>query len=446
MLQAVHTTPGPAGILALEKDASPLTFLSDLIAQYGDVVRYQTRFGPCFLFIHPDHVQTILHRDNYRRASLVKMMLGEGLLASDGPHWKSQRRLMQPDFLPARIAPFLATITEETARVASEWSAAAASHEPVDVTAAMTRVTLRIIVRALFSEDLTKPTTDSLCHAVTQAINDLGNISWTIFGVPVRITPDSNASFNSSRHIIDTVCYDVLARRRATPSDKRPHDLLTLLIEAAESDHPLTDKQLRDELVTMLVGGHETTALALAWAWKALAENPQVESALHHELDASLQQPAPTLADLPNLRHTKAIFQEAMRLYPPVWYMARVANEADTIAGHEIPRGACVLVSAYFTHRHQAFWSSPESFDPSRFLPPNTLQHRYAYFPFGGGRHQCLGMHIALMEGAAILAQLANQFRLQPLANQNIRPAPGITLRQSPAMLATVHPRKPVTA
>jgi cytochrome P450 len=442
MLDAVQSTPGPTGLLALADNANPLTFLSDLIQHYGDAVRYQTRFGPCFLFIHPDHVQTILHRENYRRASLVKMMLGDGLLASDGPRWRSQRRLMQPDFLPAAIAPFLAVMTDETTRLAASWSLAAANHQPIDVGSAMTRLTLRVIVRVLFSEDLSQPTTADLCTAITQTINDLGNISWTVFGVPVRITPGSNASFNAGKHVIDSICYDMIARRRALPPTSRLPDLLTLLLD----EESLTDQQLRDELVTMLVGGHETTALALAWAWKALAENPAIESTLHHELDTTLANKPPALADLPALCFTNAIFKEAMRLYPPVWYMARVANENDSIHGHDIPRGACVLVTAYFTHRHKNFWTNPESFDPARFLSPTTPQHRYAYFPFGGGRHQCLGMHLALIEGTAILAQLANQFRLQPIAGQHIQPAPGITLRQSPSMLATIHPRKRVTA
>jgi cytochrome P450 len=445
MLDATQTTPGPSGILALDGNANPLTFLSNLIQQYGDAVRYQTRFGPCLLFVHPDHVHTILHRENYRRASLVKMMLGDGLLASDGPRWRSQRRLMQPDFLPAAIAPFVAVMAEETGRLASCWNLAAAKGQAVDISIAMTRLTLRIIVRVLFSEDLSAQRTDDLCAAITQTINDLGNISWTIFGVPVRMTPGSNASFNSGKQVIDSVCYEMIARRRALPPASRPRDLLTLLLEADTNDEPLTDQQLRDEIVTMLVGGHETTALALAWAWKALAEHPEIERTLHQELDTVLPQQPPAIADLPALRWTKAIFQEAMRLYPPVWYMARVATEHDTIHGHDIPRGACVLVSAYFTHRHEDFWPNPESFDPARFVSRPTPQHRYAYFPFGGGRHQCLGMHLALIEGTAILAQLAQQFRIQPLAGQPIRPAPGITLRQTPSLLATVHPRKQVT-
>ncbi|MDB5333783.1 MAG: cytochrome [Phycisphaerales bacterium] len=435
-------TPGPVGLIAFEKHVDPLAFLGDLVERYGDVVRYQTRMGPCILFVHPEHVQTILHSENYRRASLVKMMLGEGLLASDGPRWRSQRRLMQRDFLPVGVAPFISVMARETAGEASAWQAAARAGEAVDVTMAMTRLTLRIVVAALFSDDLSDEHAAALCAAVTQTVNDLGKISWTVFGVPVLFTPDRNASFASAKGAIDGACHDMIARRKALAPADRPRDLLTMLIEAQTDSGPLDDRQLRDEIVTMLVGGHETTALALAWAWKAMAEHPEIEATLYKELDGVLGDRTPGLADLPKLVWTRAIVQEAMRLYPPVWYMARVANKDDVIHGHAVPRGTCVLISAWLTHRHKDFWPDAERFDPARFAEPAVQPpHRYAYFPFGGGRHQCLGMHFALMEATVILAELARQFRVRPVNGQHIKPDPGITLRQSPGMLARVESR-----
>ncbi len=361
---AGSSTPGPTGLVSFDTHIDPLEFLRGLIDRYGDVVRYQTRFGPCFLFVHPEHVHTILHRENYRRASLVKMMLGEGLLASDGSLWKSQRRLMQPDFLPARVAPFISVLTRETNRTANDWRGAARDGRPVDLTAAMTRLTLRIIVQALFSDDLSDALATELCAAITQTINDLGNISWTIFGVPVRFTPSSNASFHAGKDTIDAVCYDMIARRRAMMPGNRPADLLTLLIEADEEGGQPNDKQLRDEIVTMLVGGHETTALSLAWAWKALAENPDVEAKLHQELDKVLAGRAPGLDDLATLPWTKAVFQEALRLYPPVWYMARVANEDDVIDGHAIPRGRACWFPRGSRIGTKSFGSRPTSSTP----------------------------------------------------------------------------------
>jgi cytochrome P450 len=435
-------TPGPQGLISFDAQLDPLAFLGDLIQQYGDVTRYQTRFGPCFLFVHPEHVQTILHREKYRRASLVKMMLGEGLLASDGARWRSQRRLMQRDFLPASIERFVPVMTLETTRTAADWQAAASAGGVVDITSAMTRLTLRIVVAALFSDDLSADHAAQLCDAVTDTITDLGKISWTIFGMPTRFTPDCAARFAAAKNVIDAACYDMIARRRGQAPSGRPRDLLTMLIESDTGAGAMNDRQLRDEIVTMLVGGHETTALALAWAWKAVAERPDIKAFLQKELDEHLAGRLPGIEDLPRLPWTSAVFHEAMRLYPPVWYMARVAQEDDVIHGHAVPRGACVLVSAWFTHRHKDFWPDAERFDPRRFVDPSVRpSHRYAYFPFGGGRHQCLGMHFALMEGIMILAQLAQQFHVYPLNAEQIKPAPGITLRQSPGMVARVELR-----
>lgn len=332
-------------------------------------------------------------------------------------------------------------MVRETARNANAWRAAAAAGKAVDVATEMTRLTLRIVVKALFSDEFSDEQSIKLCAAVSQIINDLGMISWTIFGVPAKFTPESNAGFIAAKNVIDAVCYDMIARRRSLAPPDRPRDLLTMLIEADTDDGPMGDRQLRDEIVTMLVGGHETTALALAWAWKAIAEDPGIEARLHEELHAVLAGRSPDLADLPNLRWTQAIFQEAIRLYPPVWYMARVASEEDVIDGHTIPRGASVLVSAWFTHRHEDFWPEAERFDPARFIDAAQPAHHYAYFPFGGGRHRCLGTHFALLEGAVILAQLAQEFRVRPIDGQQIRPHPGITLRQAPGMCANVEPR-----
>jgi cytochrome P450 len=432
-------TPGPAGIVSLEQNGDPLKFLAGLIERYGDVTRYQTKFGPCFLFIHPEHVQTILHRENYRRASLVQMMLGDGLLASDGRRWRSQRRLMQKDFLPPSVAPFVTLMAHETRRIADHWRLAQREHKHVDITRAMTRLTLRIVVQALFSEGLDESILSALCEAVTQTITDMGRISWTIFGVPVEFAPGRNAAFSAGKEVIDSTCYGLIARRRSRKPSERPRDLLTLLIEADTETGPMDDRQLRDELVTMLVGGHETTALALAWAWKVLADNPAVAANMHREIDHVLAGRDPDVKDLPHLPYTAGVFQETMRLYPPVWYMARVANEDDVVHGHAIPGGSCVLVSQWFTHRHKSFWTDPEKFDPTRFADRRAApRHRYAYFPFGGGRHQCLGIHFSMLEGTLILAQLAQQFEVRPLPGELIEPNPGITLRQKPLMRATI--------
>jgi acyl-CoA synthetase (AMP-forming)/AMP-acid ligase II/cytochrome P450 len=435
-------TPGPAGVISFDAYVDPLRFLAQLWERYGDVLRYRTRFGHCFLFLHPEHAQTILHRESLHRTSLVKMLLGDGLLVSDGPRWKSQRRLMQREFLPRSVAPFVSVMARETARSAQSWQLTALAGDPVDVPVEMSRLTLRVIVKALFSEDLTDTRASELCTAVTQVIVEQGKLSWMLFGLPASFTPASNAIFAAAKAVLDAVAYDMINHRRGVPASTRPHDILTLLLEAETDTGSLSDLQIRDEIMTMLVGGHETTALSLAWAWKAIAENPDVEAALHAEIDQVLGGRCPELEDLSKLSYTRGIFQEALRLYPPVWYQARLASEDTVIHGHFVPRGACVLVSGWFTHRHKDFWPDPELFDPTRFSnSPAQATHRDAYFPFGDGRHICLGMHFALLEGTLILAQLSQQFRVRPIPGQQVLPHPGITLRQSPGLAATIELR-----
>jgi cytochrome P450 len=424
--------------MSFDDGVDPLDFLGRLLREYGDVVQYRSSFGPSFVFAHPKHVQMILQRENFRRASLVKMVLADGLLASDGPYWRSQRQLMQKDFQPARVAAFADIITHEIGRTEGEWRAAADAGEEVDVMFAMTRLTLRIIVKALFSDDLTDDHAAALCGSVTQTITELGKISWTIFGAPFHFSPAANSEFAAAKKIMDDTCYEMIARRRKDSTDNYTGDLLNLLINTRS----LSDVQVRDEIVTMLVGGHETTALALSWAWKAFSENPAVENRLHDEVDEVLGDDCVQPAHLPKLCWTRGCFHEAMRLYPPVWYMGRVGIEADEIDGYAIPRGACVMISPWFTHRHRDFWQSPDAFDPSRFLESAPeLGHKYAYFPFAGGRHQCLGMHLALMEGVFILAQLSRRFAVLPTNAAQVRPLPGITLRQTPNLRAKIEPR-----
>ena len=437
--ESARPVPGPPGLIEFDT-SGPLQVLRRLLDEYGDVVRYQSSFGPCFLLAHPTHVQAVLRSENYRRSSLIKLILGDGLLASDGAYWRSQRHLMQGDFLPRRVAPLVPLMARQVERTSREWQDASLLGKDVDVAGAMTRLTLQIVMAALFSSELTDQESVRLCSAVTQALDDLGRISWTIFGAPTRFTPERNAEFLTARAVIDEVCHEMIARRRRLPADQRPHDLLTLLIESCEDDQTLGDRRLRDEMVTMLIGGHETTALALSWAWKALEEHPEIEARLHEEVDRVRVEDAGNGASLSALVWTRAIFQEALRLYPPVWYMARVAIDDDVIDGYPIPRGACVLVSAWFTHRHPRFWQEPERFAPERFLPEQPYA-REAYFPFGSGRHTCLGMHFALLEGTLILALLARSFRLRATNGAEIRPNPGITLRQTPPLRARIELR-----
>lgn len=434
-------TPGPDGVFAIDASLDPLEIIGHLFRKYGDVVRYQSRFGPCLLFVRPEHIQAVVQRKNIQRASLVKMILGNGLLASDGEYWKSQRQLMQRHFLPRRIQAFAPIMASETVRTEECWEIAARNGAPVDIVADMSVLALRVLLRTLFTSELSVQEEISMCSAVTRAVTELGRISWTIFGVPTALTPRGNNDLETARGVLDAYCHDQIARRRALPPGQRPPDLLTLLLEATTERGPLEDRELRDEMVTMLIAGHETTALALSWTWKALAEHPEIEARLHREVDVI---PSGSGADpeaLTACPWTRAVFQESMRLYPPVWSVARTATADEIIDGHAVPKGACVLIATWFTHRHRDYWQDAETFDPARFLENAAHPSNTAYAPFGGGRHTCVGMHFALFEGTLILAKLAQRFRVRPLPGQDIRANPGITLRQSPSLRAYIEIR-----
>lgn len=440
-VQDTLTAPGPEGVLAYDTSGSPLKFTGDLFHTHGDVVRYGTRFGSCFLFSRPEHVQTVLRSENYRRNSLFRVILGDGLLSSNGPHWRSQRRLMHSDFAPRRIAALTSMMVRETERTAMQFRAASSSGTEIDVFDAMTQLTLRIVIAALFSDALEEQEEKDLCIAITKAMDDLTKISWMVFGTPVQFTPARNAEFSSARSIIEGVCLSMMERRRRMPPDQRPQDLLTTLIESATEDDPKEDRRIRDEMVTMLIAGHETTALALTWTWKTLSEHPEAEAKLHEEVDRVVNKGTAEATAFTALPWTRAIFQETMRLYPPVWIISRVAVAEGVVHGYSIPKGASVLLPIWFMHRHAGFWSEPEKFMPERFLPDRSYD-RDAYLPFGGGRHTCLGMHFAMLEGTLVLASLARDYRLRPTNGPAVEPLPGITLRQAPNMLAVVEARE----
>ena len=426
--------PGPDQVavaaLARACGEDAFQFLGQLVRQYGDIVRYPTSYGDVYLFNHPQQVHEILHRENYTRTGLIKLVLGEGLLSSDGPYWREQRRQAQPHFQPDRIAAFGPLIGEEIALFTSQWRGRAERGEAFDVSREMARLTLRIVVRALFSTDLDREN-DELCDAITFLIRDLGSISRTLFGSSMQVNHNRNQHFDEAIKVVDRIVYKIIDDRQSLAS--QPDDLLTRFLRGhdPQTGKSLDRRQLRDEVVTILISGHETTALILSWAWVLLSQNPAARDRLQDEVDRVLKGTMPRVQDLERLPYTRMVLQESMRLYPPVWFIFRKAIRDDVVGGYQIPGGAPVLVSPYLVHRHEAIWSQPEAFDPLRFAPEQAAARpRYAYFPFGGGRHTCLGERFALMEGIMILAAVAQRFDVNLVPDHPVEPEPALTLRQ----------------
>lgn len=429
----MHT---PLAASASARSASE--FVVELVARYGDVVRYFNPYGEVYFFNHPDHVQSVIQSANYQRERLVTMILGKGLLSSDGDLWRTQRRLMTPHFSDHCLLGFARVITETTLAAFHRWDELHAGESSMDVAFEMRRLTLDVIVRALFSVELDGKL-DALSDAVTTLIEDLGTITGTLFNVNQQISPARNAKFQNAMRCVDEFAYGLIAERRSL--SKMPRDLLTVLLQSKDTatGQPLDDKQLRDEVVTMLIAGHETTAITLGWALHLLTQNPGASSKLDTELDKALGGRTPTHEDLIALSYTRMVIEETMRLNPPVWFMMRRSVVETEIAGYSIPADASVLVCAFTTHRHKDFWEDPERFDPERFSPERSQgRHRYAHFPFSGGRHHCLGHGFAMMEAQLILAMIMQRWRLLPSLGHVVDPNPALTLRQRAGFLASM--------
>lgn len=430
-------TPGPKGLPLVgvlpQVRRDSLAFLLNTARTYGDVARY--RLGPLrsFLISHPDGVQQVLQENvkNYTKDhfsyAMVRWVAGNGLLTSQGDFWLRQRRLAQPAFHRQRIAAMGDTMVAFTREMLDEWAPDGEAGRPRDVGGAMMRLTLRIVGAALFGAQV-KQQADTVDWAFSELTGQIVDRFRRFQIIPPVLPTRQDRRFRAATRALDGVVYQIIAERRGRGEDTG--DLLSMLMLARdeETGAAMDDQQLHDEVLTMLVAGHETTATALSWAWALLAQHPQVEAKLHAEVDA-LGGRAPSAADLPRLPYARMIVDETLRLYPPVYILSRKVKQDDVIGGHRIPAGSSVDISPYVTHRHPAFWDKPDAFVPERFAPDQAARPRFAYFPFSGGPRQCIGNSFALMEAQLILSTVAQRFRLRLQPGQVVTPDPLITLR-----------------
>lgn len=428
--------PGPRGGMLgnLELMRNPLAFMMKTFAEFGDVVHYRVLNSHVYLIAHPDGVQHVLqgnHR-NYDKSSfdyqLLKRQLGDGLLTSDGPLWLRQRRLIQPVFHRNRVAALGDLMTEITLEMLENWRTFELEASPFDVAAEMMRLTLRIVTRALLSLEIGSQA-DTVARSVTALNESFGDFNLIDVYAPF-IPTARKRQLKAAVAALDGIVYGMIAERRRSCVDEG--DLLSMLLAARDEDtgEGMSDRQLRDEVLTLILAGHETTANTLAWTFYLLAQNPDVRQKLEAEVRDVLEGRAPTIADLGNLTYTRMVIDESMRLYPPAWALSRAAKEEDEIGGFRIPRGAVVSPSQFVTHRHPDFWEEPERFDPERFRPERAESRpRFAYFPFGGGPRLCIGNTFALTESALVLAAVAQRYRLHLTRGHPIDMQPLVTLR-----------------
>jgi cytochrome P450 len=424
----------------------PLQTFTDLAQHFGDVVRMKG-FWTAYQFNHPRDIEHILQTNyrNYRKSKFYaegKSAIGNGLLISEGEFWRRQRRLAQPAFHRQRIAWFTKTMTDSTEAMLEAWRPFAQTGEPLNISTEMMRLTLRIVGLALFSTDLSHDT-DTIGRSLAVAREHLIRRTWQPIRLPISIPTRRNRNYLQAIRAADKVIYGMIAERRRQPTDATDtDDLLTLLMRARdeETGEAMSDKQLRDEAMTIMVAGHETTALALSWTWYLLSIHPEVERKLHAELVTMLDGRTPTFEDIPQLKYTLMVIEEAMRLYPPAWVIARTAVNDDFVGGYQIEAKAEIILLPYVTHRHPDFWENAEDFDPERFSPERSEgRPRYAYFPFGGGPRQCIGNNFAMMEAVLVLATVAQKYRLHLVPNQPVEPEPSVTLHARHGIKMILH-------
>jgi cytochrome P450 len=438
----------PFGFLAVMR-RDPLRFLEECRRTYGDVVQIRFFLWRSFVFARPCDIRHILHENhrNYWKGVVfakLKRIGGEGLVFSDGDLWRRQRQLVQPAFHRDRIAAMTSMMTDTTAALLDRWRVVAAAGQPVDVAAEMSRLTLGIVARALFGTALGEDE-DDFRSAVSGGMEYSNHLVNHFFALPLAIPTRANRRGRHAIARLDAIVWKIIGERRRDVRDRG--DLLSMLINArdAETNETMTDRQLRDEVVTFLVAGHETTAVALAWTWHLVAQHAAVERRLQAEVDTVLDGGrVPTLADLAELRYTRMVIEESMRLYPPVWGTMRQAYDDDVVGGQLVRKDETVTVSPWLTHRHPDLWERPEEFDPERFTADRSAARPdYAYFPFGGGPRRCIGNQFAMMEAQLILAMTVQAFRLQAVPGHSVEPDPILTLRPRHGVWMTLRPREP---
>jgi cytochrome P450 len=437
----MRTAPGPRGlpllghVVPFRRDV--LGLLTGSRERFGDVVRF--RLGPMVLHLaaHPDAVRHVLQErmeiyDKETRSSAkIRGLTGLGLLTVSGDLWRRQRRLIQPGFRPTAVTGFLERMTAAAAEMLERWEVSAREGRPLDLASEMMRLTYTIAGRTLFGTDVSGD-----AAVVEDAMAVLLGHTWRrlerIVDPPGWLPTPGNRRFRKALAAIDGVVYRILAERRARGEEAWPDDLLTVLLRQRdeETGRGMTDGQLRDEAVTLLLAGHETTANALAWTFHLLSRHPETLERLRAEAVETLGDRAPGPGDLQALPFTEQVLRESMRLYPPIWALERRAVAEDELGGYRIPRGSTVILSPWVTHRHPAFWEDPERFDPGRFSEEGSAgRPPLAYIPFGAGPRFCVGGHFAMVEMLVVTAMVARRWRLRPVEGWPVVPEPGITLR-----------------
>jgi cytochrome P450 len=404
----VHA-PGPAEPLDLAVSEDMIARLMGLFEKFGDLYRFYNPSTQSHVYVltHPDHAKQILitNYKNYIKGfgiDRVKILLGQGIMTSEGEFWHRQRRMIQPAFHRTILTRFLAMVRERNIDLRERWRAAAAAHALVNLDDDMSVMTLALVLESIFSDDLDR------------IVAEQGSNPFLL------VTEESarNLQFAARFRALGGVIRDTIDRRRR--ENRRPVDLLSMLIDARDrtTGEAMSDRELLDEVMTLIIAGHETTASALTWTWYLLSQHPDALGRMRREIEGVRPDLPMTLENLQQLTYTRQVIDESLRLYPPGWLLTRKALAADEVGGYPIEAGSHVFVSPYMVHRNPAFWPDPERFDPDRFgAGADQGRHMCAYIPFGAGPRRCIGEQLAVLEMQIHFLVMAREFELAYLGN-----------------------------
>ncbi len=439
--------PGPKGYPVLgnafQSRGDTVGYLTECVREFGDIVFFRFLGVPACLVNRPDYIESVLvtQNNNFVKSKdyrAMRRVLGNGLLTSDGDFWRRQRKLIQPAFHQERIAAYAEIMVGYTERMLAAWS----DGQTLDIHEAMMRLTLGIVAKTLFDADVSHEAED-VDAALTVLMGKFLRQAGLALLLPAWVPLPTSRLLKRAVGRLDNVIYGIIEQRRA--SGQMSGDLLSAFLQMQdEQGVGMSDRQLHDEIMTLFLAGHETTANVLSWTWFLLGQNPEVERKLSEELERVLRGRIPTPADLPQLVYTDMVLRESMRIYPPVWVIGRRALAPFRLGEYELPADTNILISQLIMHRDARYYPEPLRFDPARWSagdPRGASLPRFAYFPFGGGPRVCIGAGFGMMEAVLLLATIAQQFRVRIAPGQNVQMQPSVTLRPKDGIQATLEKR-----
>jgi cytochrome P450 len=442
--------PGPSSSILPSKLLNqfmrdPISTLMNIAYQYGEISHFKFGRRHIYLVNNPEQIENILIRDHKnfiksRGLQVSRRLLGEGLVTSEGEYHDRQRRIIQPAFHPTRVKSYGQIMVDYAEHMSERWQ----DETIVDIHREMMHMTSAIIAKSVLGSDIVDAESDRVNNALLTSMKYFNRVLMP-FGEVIGKIPilPINKNFRSAKNTLDSIVYRMIKEHRSDlGTEKNKHhdgyDLLHALIDAQDPDagiEPMSDTQLRDEVMTIFLAGHETTANALTWTFYLLSQNPEVEHKLHNELHSVLGNDTtrlPTIEDIPKLEYTEKVFRESMRLYPPAWTLGRQALTDYTMIDNNyvIPKGSIILMSQYVMHRNPRYFSNAEEFDPDRWTKDfKSSLPRFTYFPFGGGIRGCVGEPLAWIEGILVLATICRKWKMQHDPSHIVELKPLITLR-----------------